>query len=110
MCELFPKRRIQVNLKQSRSNFAFSPVDGGRLELSSVLGGTCDAAKRRSNSAIRASAVCNRAANDRVRASFSACDSLERSKPGSSRLQNRVDRYRVNQIFRPPATDAMRVG
>src|SRR3954447_13185650 len=41
----------------------------------------------------------NRADNDRISASFSACDSLLRSRAGLTPTLNRVARYRVNLVF-----------
>jgi hypothetical protein len=80
--------------------FGLRPIDGGRLELPCVFGGDSRSFGRLLSSAMRAKASRNCAACAKMRASFSAAESLAGPvSSGSHRLQNRVVRDRVSRFF-----------
>ena len=74
----------------------FCPFDGGSEELSGVLAGRSNRARRFSSSPIRASAASNRSTSDRMSSSFSAWLSLLRSISCVTHSLNRAARDRVN--------------
>jgi hypothetical protein len=85
----------------------FWPFDGGSEELSGVLAGHSNLARRFSSSPIRASAASNRSTSDRMSSSFPAWLSVLRSISCVTQSLNRAARDRVNRHWAAaPATPA----
>ena len=83
----------------------FCPFDGGSEELSGVLAGRSNLARRFSSSPIRASAASNWSTSDRMSSSFPAWLSVLRSISCVTQSLNRAARDRVNHHWAAaPAT------